>query len=143
MPTPSGDATPLVDVGDIRREAVGGRRRLAPPLPTPALDPRSDSGHGPACDFEHFEEKYKHYKNKRDLTENPAKHEAASPHNAPKECHLQPDVILPTLRIILEGFGSKVVDEAGDSRRGNWSCNYDVIKSVYLQCTTLPPFILN
>ncbi|GBP86843.1 hypothetical protein EVAR_86717_1 [Eumeta japonica] len=31
----SGGATPLVDVGDIRREAVGGRgrrRRLAPPL---------------------------------------------------------------------------------------------------------------
>ncbi|GBP37574.1 hypothetical protein EVAR_34609_1 [Eumeta japonica] len=31
----SGGATPLVDVGDIRREAVGGRRRrrrLVPPL---------------------------------------------------------------------------------------------------------------
>ncbi|GBP16832.1 Elongation factor Tu, mitochondrial [Eumeta japonica] len=28
----SGGATPLVDVGDIRREAVGDRRRLAPPL---------------------------------------------------------------------------------------------------------------
>ncbi|GBP50680.1 hypothetical protein EVAR_34188_1 [Eumeta japonica] len=38
-PFHSGGATPLVDVGDIRREAVGGRRRrrrrrrLAPPLP--------------------------------------------------------------------------------------------------------------
>ncbi|GBP77898.1 hypothetical protein EVAR_54282_1 [Eumeta japonica] len=35
-PRGSGGATPLVDVGDIRREAVGGRRRrrcLAPPLP--------------------------------------------------------------------------------------------------------------
>ncbi|GBP67325.1 hypothetical protein EVAR_97943_1 [Eumeta japonica] len=35
--TCSGGATPLVDVGDIRREAVGGRRRrrrLAPPLLT-------------------------------------------------------------------------------------------------------------
>ncbi|GBP43030.1 hypothetical protein EVAR_96287_1 [Eumeta japonica] len=34
----SGGATPLVDVGDIRREAVGGRRRrrrLAPPLVSP------------------------------------------------------------------------------------------------------------
>ncbi|GBP89164.1 hypothetical protein EVAR_70207_1 [Eumeta japonica] len=33
----SGGATPLVDVGDIRREAVDGRRRrrrLAPPLPS-------------------------------------------------------------------------------------------------------------
>ncbi|GBP53335.1 hypothetical protein EVAR_46592_1 [Eumeta japonica] len=35
MGVSSGGATPLVDVGDIRREAVGGRRRrrrLAPPL---------------------------------------------------------------------------------------------------------------
>ncbi|GBP90883.1 hypothetical protein EVAR_100380_1 [Eumeta japonica] len=44
----SGGATPLVDVGDIRREAVGGRRRrrrLAPPLLIMELE-RSDDEAG-------------------------------------------------------------------------------------------------